>query len=121
FGEDVGGDEDGRALFVLPHQNISYLFDPVGVEGGDGFVEDEDFRIMQEGPGQAELLLHPFGITFEKLVPAIVEVDEAEDLPDALVDPVHPVELAKETQVLEGRHLLIEVLHFGEYPYAPLD
>ena len=52
----VGDDDDGELVFELGHQ----LFDLEGrdgIEGGAGFVHEEDLRAIGDGTGDAETLL----------------------------------------------------------------
>ena len=44
----------GLALLVLLQQDVPHFFDAVGIEGGDGLVEDEDLRDRAGGRGPAE-------------------------------------------------------------------
>ncbi len=59
-GQPVGDDEAGASL----HQSIHPLLDErfgQGVDRAGGFIHDEDLRLGQDCPGQADELLLPDG------------------------------------------------------------
>ncbi|MNF47351.1 hypothetical protein D3C84_285440 [compost metagenome] len=60
---DVVGDEDDGALLLglEAHQLALHLAADQRVEGGEGFVHEEDGRVVGQRPGQADALLHAAG------------------------------------------------------------
>ena len=51
-----------------------------GVEAGGGLVEQNHDRIVDEGLGELDALLHAGGILFDVAVALLVEADVAEDI-----------------------------------------
>ena len=56
----VGDDDDGVILFEFLHQFLD-LEGGDRVEGGGGFVHQDDFRLDRQGTGDAQALLLPAG------------------------------------------------------------
>ena len=59
--EDVGGHDDGDTLAHLVEQHLLDLPGRAGVEAGQRLVEDDQFRIVDEGAGERDLLQHALG------------------------------------------------------------
>ena len=94
----MGGDEDGRALLAgPPDEFVADRDHPRGVEAVDRLIEDEQFRVAQEGAGQGEALAHAER-EGAHLLPALV--GEPDDL-EGLVGPVAPGEAPLDAQRLD--------------------
>ena len=59
-GETVGDDQDGPVAVVARQACQDCLFGP-GIHGGEGVVEDENGRVLEECPGNGGPLLLPAG------------------------------------------------------------
>src|SRR5690606_18226970 len=93
----------------------------VGVQGGDGLVQDKYLGFVQKRAGQAELLLHTLRVSAQELLTAVVQIDQAEDLFNAVVDVFDSVELTEEAQVLFGGHVFVQVVELRQHADPPFD
>ena len=71
----VGGEEDGSAsVAVLAHEGLE-LVRGDGVEADEGFVHDDELRLVDEGGDEGELLLHAVGIGGDGLGEVVGELE----------------------------------------------
>src|SRR4029078_5273182 len=56
--EDVGGHDDGVAIFDARLEEGLYLAGGAGVETGQRLVEDDQTRVVDQRPGERHLLAH---------------------------------------------------------------
>jgi hypothetical protein len=85
FGEDMTGDEDVNPKRVELFEELSHLLAAERVESVHGFIEHEEFGIVQEGLGEFDALAHPLGIAAHGAVPmGAIEFDAVESRLGAL-------------------------------------
>ena len=63
----------------LSAQVAEQLFDlarAFGVQPHHGFVDHHQFRVVQQGAGNDQLLFHPVGITFDQFVGGVGQIEE---------------------------------------------
>ena len=67
LGELVAGDEHRPAFLAKAAEQIPDLLDPRGIKAVGRFVQDQQRRILEQGGGDAEPLLHPKGIGLHRV------------------------------------------------------
>jgi hypothetical protein len=84
----VVGDEDGGdANFLMEgSEPAAEVFADFGVEGAEGFIEEEDFRIDGEGARQGDALALAAGELGGQAVFQALELDEAEEFEDPVAE-----------------------------------
>src|SRR5690606_8048795 len=83
--QDVGG-EDDRLLTADLADQLADLDDLVGIEPRGRFVEDEHFRLVDEGGGEPDAL----AISLGELADVLVDHRDQADAHDDVVDPPLP-------------------------------
>ena len=81
----LGGEEDGDAL--LGAEAVHVAPDRLaadGVQAGGGLVKEEDGGAVDEGGGEVEAAFHPTRVGADGAVGGVLEVDDGEELVDAL-------------------------------------
>jgi hypothetical protein len=93
-GEVVGDEEVGEREFLLElFEEVDDLCLDRDVEGGDGFVEDEELRIQGERSGDADALALTTGeLVGEAAAEFAAEADELEKFVDSLAPVLGPVD-----------------------------
>ena len=66
FAEFVRGKENGFALVLQPLDDFADFHAAQGIKAAGGFVEDEQIGIVDQRLGEADALLHAFGIGFDR-------------------------------------------------------
>jgi hypothetical protein len=64
----VAAHEDETVALLEPPYDVPNLGHPPGVEPGGRFVEDHDGRVMDQGRGNVDALLHPLRETAHFLI-----------------------------------------------------
>ena len=77
------------AAVALAADDLAHLADAVRVEAGHRLIEDQDRRVVQQRPREAELLLQPLRQVDGEVIGAIGEptVSSTGDPPMGTVDP----------------------------------
>src|SRR6266705_1097565 len=65
FAQFVGGEENGFAFVSEALDDFAHLHAAQWVQAASGFVQDEKVGVVNEGLGQADALLHAFGVGFD--------------------------------------------------------
>ena len=116
--EVVRGEDDRPAR---PPQRLDRLADDerrLRVERRRRLVEEDDRRVVEQRPGDRELLLHALAERARNVVPPLPEREE----PQVVLDPrcaragIEPVEPAEEVEVGAGRQLVVEPGRLGQDP-----
>jgi hypothetical protein len=55
----MGCENQGLSLLTYIFQGVQDFRRHFGIEGGGGFVEEKDFRIVSKGPGEGDSLALP--------------------------------------------------------------
>src|SRR5262249_44189416 len=97
---EMAGDEHGAALVGESMEQVADPDDALGVETGDGLVEQEDLRIAEHDARNAEALLHPQRERTGATAGDVGEPDQIKDLFDATL--ADAVALCKRQQMVEG-------------------
>ena len=95
------------------------LADDVGrlrVQGRGGLVEEDDRRIVEQGPGDRELLLHALAERAGDVVAPLPEREQAQVAFDALGagGGVEVVQATEELEVVARRQLVVEARRLGQ-------
>jgi hypothetical protein len=94
-----------------------------GVEARGGLVEQEDLRVVEQDPGQAEPLGHPAREAGDQRIALVGQVDQLEHLladllPRRALDPVGGGE---EFEVLDHLHVVVDAEEVGHVADRPAD
>ena len=94
-----------------------------GSKAARGLVEQQQLRIVDEHPGEADPLLHAAREAVDEIVLAPLHVGECEHVADDLVASLlgEPIGRAKEIEILEDGHLPIHREVVGHETNLPAD
>ena len=115
LGENVAGDQNGGLpLPVQLKEQLPELHDALRVQAVDGLVQEEELRVVHEGQGQAQPLLHAQGEGLELLFPRVRQPHLLQGLVHALLSGNAPLD-AVVLQVLPGGEVGVKGgdLHHG--------
>ena len=86
------------------------------IESGEGFVEDEELGIVQQGGGDEDALLHALGVERDGRVAPGFEAEEGEEAVGFEVDEGfgHVAQAADQLEVLEAGEMGVDVGLFGD-------
>ncbi len=120
FAEQVAIDEDGFALRFQTGEDIADFAAADRVYAVGGLVEEDQFRVVDHGLGEAYALGHPFGIGADFSVGIEAHVDDVQQLGGALfscgtIDLGHR---AEEFDNLAAGKVARKAVVFGEIPEA---
>ena len=89
------------------------------IETACRLVEEEDFRVMDQGAGNANPLLHPFGEGAHGSLEAILELELLEQRPGSgsQLFPGIPVETAGQHDIVESREVDIDITHLRDHAH----
>ena len=106
----MGGEEHRLSLLAEVLEDVLHLAGALGVEANRWFVEEEHLRIVEQGGGQRDLLPHTPRVAREKIVAALLEVEQLEQGRDpAVAQPrLDVVEVAGKLQELARAQLVVE-------------
>ena len=113
--QDVGGDEDGFALFAELAQDIHHFDTGSGVQAAGRFIQEEEVRVMDEDSGQAQALLHTAAEVSGQVVALLGEADQLEDFLNFFgpMRALHLIAGAKEIEILDDEHILVDAESIG--------
>ena len=118
----MGGEEDGSAgIAQLPHHPLESV-GGLGVQPHKRLVHDDQFGVMEPGGDDGQLLLHAVGIGGNGLGQVRRQLKEVSVLADALLPGlgVYTKNVRNEVQVLDARHVLVQVRIVGNVGHIPL-
>ena len=105
--EQMGAEDDGRAVAGALQNGVLHAADPERVEAGERLVEEHDARAVQEAAGDGEFLLHAAGEFAGELVGFVGDFEFREKrfgeglvVGDA-VDPRDKIEVLADGEVVE--------------------
>jgi hypothetical protein len=92
------------------------------VETGEGLIEDEEFRIVEQGGEEEDFLTHALGVAGERGVATVPEADEAEEIVHFGFERAarNAAEAAGELEVFAAAEVGIEVGLLGDVAQAAL-
>src|SRR6266545_2635032 len=116
--EHVGGEEEGHPLGGHAPQEVRHHPARHGVDPVERLVQEEHPRVVDEGRGQGQLLLHPLREVGDQLAPVVGQAEELEELDRAPsgLRPRQPVHPPRELQVLLAGEPLVERELLGQDP-----
>lgn len=76
FAQQMGVEEDGGAALAFIADDVADEMAAHGIEAGSGLVEEDEFRLVNEGLGKADALHHAFGKAAETAVAMRREANE---------------------------------------------
>ncbi len=106
----LGGPDDRGPSAGRRHGEIADPLSAIRVEVMGGFVDQQEGRVHQEGPGDGEPFLHPVRVAAHAVPGCLLEADvpEASPCPPGRVGSSKAMEASKEDQVLEARDAEVE-------------
>ena len=121
LGEDVAADQDRLAERPQFAEQLAQLDARPRVEPRGRLVEEEDRRIVDEGVGEAEPLLHAAAEGLDVGVALFGEVDQVEQVADHLAPPPRrqPVAAGEEVEVLPDLHVVVDAEGVGHVADDP--
>ncbi len=114
----VGGDEE-RALAGEGRKLAVEQLGTLGVEGGEGLVENEQVGVVQERAAEREALHHPAREGGDTLVAGVPEAEAPEQHANPLAPLRHAVQATVEVEVLERCQVAVEQALVAEVADAP--
>ena len=99
------------------HEHVADVDAPQGVERARGLIEEHEFRLADQGLGQAEALLHAFGQLGHPAVGGLGEAHQPKEPVGVHRDPEQP---AVEPQQFGGREPAGEAEVLGQVADVPL-
>ena len=87
---------------------------PSGVDTVGGFVQQQDGRVIDQGPGNPQPLFHSLGKGPDRARGSRIQADLAQSVLKFGQPQVHTVQLAKQFQVTEGGHPTIQAVVFRQ-------
>lgn len=114
----MGAEDDGRPIIFQTEDLLFENIDIDGVKAGEGFVEDQELRLVDHRDDELYLLLHPLAKLFHFLVPPCFDFEAAEPMPQAGhgVVPRQSFELGQVEGLLPNLHLFIKATFFRQVP-----
>ena len=108
----VRRDDQGDALALEPEEPVPQDVPGLGVEARRRLVEEQDLRVVDEGPGDRQAALHAAGERLDRVRAALGELGEVEELVGALTDhrPRQPEVAPVDVEVLLHGDLHVEVV-----------
>src|SRR5690606_2964517 len=111
----VGAQKYGAALFAAEADN--HVVDLAGhyrIEAGGGFIEEQDFRVVDQGTRQRQPLLHALAVATNFLAGAICKAECFQQMsnPGCLVGGWHTVQIGIDRQVGIAAQTLIQSRRF---------
>ena len=118
----MGGEEDGPALVAhLPH----HFFEQMGrfrVKPHEGFIHKDELRLVEPGGNNRQLLLHAVGVGGDGLRQIGGQFKCIGVFADARLPLIcaHAENVGDEIQVLDARHVVVQVGIVWDVGKAPL-
>ena len=115
------GNEDGLAHVLQGAQNAFHVRACPGIHAGGGLIQDQQMRVVDQGVGQAQALLHATGQRVHIGVTLVSKLDQFQQLTGhaAAHVPVQTVAPGIEVQVLPDLQVPVhaeEVRHVSDQP-----
>ena len=116
------GEEDGPPLVAQLEHDVFEEVGVDGVEAAEGFVEDEQVRVVQQRADKLHFLLHPFGKLLGFLAAPVGGSEAAEPVVHFLgrLGAREAPQFGKVEQLLLHLHLLVEATFFGQIAHPLL-
>lgn len=113
--QDVGGDQDGFALFPELAQDVHHFDACSGVQAAGRFIQEEEVRVMDEDSGQAQALLHTAAEMRSQVVAFLGKADQLENFLDFFspIRALHLVTGAEEIEILDDEHIFVDAESIG--------
>src|SRR5918995_6491539 len=108
FIEIRGADEDGDPQLEELRQQLPELAARHRVDAGRGLVEQDDARLVNQGAGERELLLHAAGQAFREPIAERPQLCEVEQPVASGLVAAQPVDLGEERKVLVDAQIAVE-------------
>ncbi len=110
-GEDVGAEKHRLPRRLEIPDDAAHLHPAHRVQPRHRFVEDHEFRVVQQRLGQPQPLHHPLGIFPDRSAPGSRKPDPGEELRRAglRVRAGHPAQLAAKAKELPAGEIFVEV------------
>ncbi|KPK44207.1 MAG: hypothetical protein AMK72_12285 [Planctomycetes bacterium SM23_25] len=123
-GQQVRREEDRLAFALEPQDKVLHLARADGVQAGRRFVEEQEFRVVDEGLGQADAPAHSLGVLAELACPGPpIQSDPVEEFggPSAPLAAVEAEEATVEIDRLLAGQKAVQIGLFGQVADALVD
>lgn len=115
FRKDVGGDDDGFAQFGFElAQDVAQVDHAFGVEAVGGFVEDNQFGLVEQGLSNSKALFHTLRKGFDGIVSASLQSYQRKHFLHLGVAGFHAVHARTDIEVAQGRKAPVEIGFFDD-------
>ena len=110
LGQDVAADDDGLAHRTELAEELAKLDPRARIETGRRLVEEQHLRVVDEGVGEAQPLLHAARQVLDVGVAPIAEIDQLEEVADhpAPAGRRQAVAAREEVEVLPDLHVVVD-------------
>ena len=119
LGEEVARQQHRHPALAQPDDEVADLAHLAGVEPVGRFVEHEEARAAEQGPGQAQALAHPVAVGAHPPVDGGAEARDLERLLDVGVLPASARRLPPQPQVPAAREVRNEGGLLDEGAHVP--
>lgn len=110
----VGTEDDGGSGVAEFEDGLAYGIGIDGVETAEGFIEDEEFGLVEGGGDELDLLAHAFAECFDFFIGVGEEVESFEPEVDGWVGLGETAEFREELEVFADFHAAVEAAFLGE-------
>jgi hypothetical protein len=114
----VGGEHHGSPRAGDLDDHVFHYLTVDRIQSAERLVEDDELRLVQQGPDELDFLLHAFGQVLYLLQGPVLEPQPLQPLV-GLGDrrsPVDPLGFSQERQLVDQLHLLVQTALLGEKP-----
>ena len=74
-GQQMGAHDNGFAFVTKLQNHVLHLPGPERVESGSGFIQQDQFRVVDQGRSQADSTCHSFGVFFQLAPLGVAKAD----------------------------------------------
>ncbi|MFM1942804.1 MAG: hypothetical protein RI897_1786 [Verrucomicrobiota bacterium] len=110
----MGAEDDGGSGLAQFEDGLADGIGIDGVESAEGFIEDEEFRLVEGGGDELDFLAHAFAERFDFFIGVGEEVESFEPEVDGWVGLGEAAEFGEELEVFAHFHAAVEAAFFGE-------
>src|SRR5664279_1778888 len=117
------GDDQRHALSLQTEQPVPQHMSRLWVEAGSWFVEQQQFRVVDQRPGDGQTPLHPAGQRVDLRVRFVGQLRELDQLlrPPSAFGPGNPEIAPVDDEVLPDGQLQVQVVLLGYHPEPTAD
>ncbi len=117
--------QDDRAAFILADavDQLLHLARGVGIHARGGFIQKQQFGIVQQGARQRQALLHALTVSLHAVIGTLAQSQRIQVKTAAFLDlgRAHISQRAEEMQVLPGREAFVQRRRLGQHARTAAD